>query len=338
MTAACASLAGCGGQPAVRTDPLTAYPPDQYLVAEGVSPVGFAEAEQRARSAVAAQIRSTLTSELVSSSRMSVDDEAARYASETDQLVRQDIAFSRAELIRIDPQSRRQIGQEYLVVAVLSRGEANQALRRDFQAAASALNRAADRALAVPAGDLPGLAAAHGEARRSWDVLLQRALELRAITGRYPAGFSDAEARWEALLDRRADQLGGVRLAFDLLPTALAEDRLDTAYLRQQFLRALSDLGLTVRGQTCDQSDYLLELQPRVHYRGLVGVVCRLEFTGHLRECASGHAWDLHLASPELSGEGSSTLRARNAAVAAVSAEILLPLLVAAMAATLPLQ
>jgi len=332
--------AGCGGRFAAATDPTTAYPEALYLVAVGSSPASYADAEQRARTAIAAQIRSTLESETTARTSTGNRDGVESYAATVDQTLRQDVAFSHAELIRVDLASRREDAGLYHVTAYLPRREAAQVLGTDYDAAAAAFARQAGTVHAVAAGDLPGFAVAFGEARRSWTVVQQRAMELWAITGRYPAGFAADQDRWRALLDRREQFLQGLRVAFDLLPVQPAGDRLDTVQLRQAFTAALAELGLAVRGRACEDGAgaYLVELQPRLHYQGLSVVSCRLDFAGRLVECASGQAWDLQIAHSTFAGEGSNTYEARNAAAARVSAEVLGPLLLAALRNGLPVD
>ena len=104
------------------------------------------------------------------------------------------------------------------------------------------------------------------------------------------------------------------------------------------FTEALTDLGLTIRGDDCEAGDFLVELQPRLHYQGVIGVVCRLDFAGRLVECASGDSWNLHLQDDRFVGEGSNTYTARKGAEAEVSAAVLAPLLAGALEESLPVR
>jgi len=333
------ALPGCGGAPGVHQRPQTAYPPEQYLVAVGTSDRSQAEAEARARAAVAAQVRSSLTSRTTTQSQSVWSDDQERLSAEAVQRLDQQAAFSRAELIRIDQDSRRQQDGTWYAVAYLPRREASEALRRDYEAAASELARRADAVQAVPPGDLPGFAAAYGEAQESWLALERSARELRAVTGGWPASLARDQAAWDAVQARRQALFADIRVALRLQEPRPAGDLLDREYLRHALIAALTDLGVSVRGDGCeDDVAYVLDLQPRLRYQGVVGVVCRLELAGALRECATGDGWDLHLSDPVWTGEGANTYAARTQAAAAVTAATLRPRLVAALAASLPVR
>ena len=331
-------MSGCNSAPAVQTAPQATYPEAMYLVATGTSPDSFEDAENRARTAIAAQIRSTLASQTTSDIRSDNVDGLESYESSTQQTMRQDTAFSHAELIHVDLASRREKGGNFHVVAYLKRSEAGPVLMRDYEAASAALRRDAGTVDAVAAGDLPGFAAAFGEARESWLLLSQRARELRAVAGRRPATFTQDRRRWDGIMARREQAMQDLRLSFDLLPVIPEGDRLDASYLTQTFTTVLTDLGLSVRGHACGEGEYLLELQPRLHYQGVIGVVCRLDFAGRLVECASGDSWDLQLEHDSFTGEGANTYKARYGAMEAVTVESVTPLLIEALRAMLPVD
>ena len=333
------TLAGCGSSGGgVHKSPQTVYPEEQYLVAVGSSVESMEDAEHRARQAIAAQIRSSLESQLDSRVESAVSGGQESYSAVVSQTMQQQTAFSHAELIHIDMESRRERDGSYEVVAYLPRRESGQVLRRDYDAASSALVRHADAVDAVPRGDLPAFAAAYSEARESWTELHQRAMELWAVTGRPPSNLAQDQGRWDAVERRRFDFMEGIRVAFTLLEPRPAGDRLDDAYLRQEFNEALTDLGLTLRGDDCESGYYLVELQPRLHYQGVIGVVCRLDFAGRLVECETGDSWNLHLQDERFVGEGSNTYAARKGAEAAVTAATLAPLLGGALDESLPVR
>jgi len=338
-TAGMLALSGCGGSGGeVHSAPQKVYPDDQYLVAVGTSTESMEDAENRARQAIAAQVRSTLDSQIDTRVNSEIADGFETYTASTSQTMQQQATFSHAELIKVDLESRRERDGVYEVVAYLPRRESGRVLRRDYDAAATALVRQADAVDAVPSGDLPTFAAAYSEANESWTELHQRAMELWAVTGNPPASFRQDQDRWDAVERRRMDFLEGVKVSFSLLDVRPAGDNLDDAYLRQEFGEALTDLGLTIRGDHCGAGDYLVELQPRLHYQGVIGVVCRLDFAGRLVECESGHSWNLHVQDEDFVGEGSNTYAARKGAEAAVNADVLAPLLAEALEESLPVR
>ncbi len=337
LSLAAGGCAGGDGSPAVATA-VDQWPDDRYVTASATSTASFEDAEMRARQAVAARIRSTLESELRSRSETRIDAAGERSETVTNRFLSQQVAFSHAELIRVDHQSRREDDGVYHVVAYLPRQDAGRILRRDYDAAAAAMQRHADALEAVPPGDLPGFAAAYGETRRQWQAVHRSAMELWVIAGNPPVSFRQDQARWNAVEDRRLELIAGVPMAFSLLEPRPAGDTLDAARLRQEFLEALTEAGLSIRGDRCDGDGYLIEFQPRLHYRGVIGVICRLDFAGRLIDCATGDAWDLHLEDEAFLGEGANTWAARKGAADRVTADALAPLLIEALGSSLPLN
>jgi hypothetical protein len=333
-----AAVTGCGGGGALHRAPQAAYPEQEYLVAVGSSVTSQAEADARARSALAAQIRSSIDATLRTESRATLSEGRIQESATTVQQLEQSAGFSHGELIRLDAASGGWRDGQYRAVAYLSRREAGEVLRRQSANHAAEFARRAAAVDAVGSGDLPGFAAAYGEARESWVALQQTARELRAVTGRDPADLAADNARWDALQRRRQAMFAEVRVALQLREPRPAGDRLDRQYLRQALITALTDLGLTVRGDSCADADYVVDLQPRLRYQGVVGVVCSLELAGVLRECTSGNAWDLHLTHPTWTGEGRNAYVARNQAAGSVTPATLTPPLLAALATSLPVR
>jgi hypothetical protein len=330
-------LAGCGGsastgQPAWRADP------GAHLVASGASPRSQGEADRRARAAVAAQVRASLAARLRSEATTRWQDGQERTDGTVVQQLEQEVGFTRAELIRIDPDSRRFDDGQYHAVAYLAREDATRALASDYRRHAAEFARRAEVVRSTAPEDLPGFAAAWSEARQSWQALRRCARELQAVSGEAPADLDAQLARWDGLLAVRQERFAGLRVALDLGPSIPPRDRIDAAALRQTLVRSLTDLGLTVRGTGCGDAAYLVDLQPRLRYQGVVGVVCRLELTGAVRECATGDRWDLHLTHPRWVGEGATAHAARHQAAGAVTAATLTPRLAQALATSLPVR
>jgi len=340
MTAAMVVLgSGCGGSsPAVNTAPQKTFPESEYLVATGVSAESHEDAEQRARNAVAAQVRSSLESQTETQVSSVHDGQQETYLSSTSLQLRQNVSFSHGELIHIDLESRREKDGLYHAVAYLRRSEAARVLHQDYKAASANLARAHGGVQDVDADDLPGFAAAYGEARSHFLVANQRVMELRAVTGSRPAQFDQDINLWNDLQNHRQERLDDLRLSFVLLPVIPAGDKLDMAHLHQEFIQSLTDLGMTVRGDECGDGEYLLEFQPRLHYQGVIGVVCRLDFAGTLTECSTGDTWDLLLEDADFVGEGANAFTARHLAEDKVTQDSLAPLLIDALGANLPVH
>ncbi len=287
---------------------------------------------------MAAQVRSSTEAETQTEVSSVYDGQQEAYQASTSLQMRQDVSFSHAELIRVHLDSRREKDGQYHAVAYLRRPDAARVLHQDYEAASANLTRAYGGVQAVEADDLPGFAAAFGEARENFLQVNQRVMEIHAITGTRPARYRQDLERWNDLQNHRQERLDDLRLSLRLLPAIPAGDKLDMAHLQQEFIQSLSDLGLTVRGDECGDGEYLLELQPRLHYQGVIGVVCRLDFAGRLMECATGDTWELLLEDPGFVGEGANAFTARHLAEDQVTQESLAPLLIDALADNLPVH
>ncbi|MEZ4386818.1 MAG: hypothetical protein R3D98_04450 [Candidatus Krumholzibacteriia bacterium] len=329
--------AGCGGSasgPAVRTR----YPEAQYLVATGESSESQAQAEARARAALAAQIRSQIRSVLEDQSRQASRDGVISTESTTRSSIRQEAEFGRMELMRVDEASRRRRGGVYQATVYLDRAEARPVLQADYTAAAELLVREAASLDAVADDDLPGFAAHYALVRQAYAEAEARAMELRAVAGAIPVDFFDLRRIWFGAADQRQRRLDGLRLAVVINPPIPAGDPLDLAALREQVVAAVGDLGLVVRGRTCDDAPYLLVVQPRLWHKGMLGVESRLTFTGHLRDCRAGHRWEINLADPAWVADGARAEEAVRKLQMLVDAASLRPHLVEALADLLPLR
>jgi hypothetical protein len=150
--------------------------------------------------------------------------------------------------------------------------------------------------------------------------------------------FASDRDLWLQIQQRRQALLDGFRVGLRMREPRIVDDGLDEARFVQVFSLALADLGLSVRGQSCDEAEYVLDLQPEVTYQGIIGMVCRLSFTGQLIECSTGETWDLHLDSDAYTGEGSREGIARHKAEETVTEATLTPLLAAALCRVLPIE
>lgn len=334
----CASILGCGGPTGIYTDVTTQYPPELYIMYVGISEVSLAEAENRACAGVAAQVRSSLESELEAVARSVTLDGKTSDTQATTQRIAIRAEFERAELIHVDRERSEVRGGTYQAVAFLSRREAEQVFDGDYAMASAALRSRASGLDAVSEGDVPGFASVYWAAREAFDEVARAEAEYRAVTGRSQAEFAQDRDLWWRIQQRRQTVLDGLRVGLRMREPRIADDRLDEARLVQIFSLALANLGLSVRGQSCGEAEYLLDLQPDVKYQGIIGIVCRLSFTGQLIECGGGETWELHLDSDAFTGDGSHESTARREAEMAVTEATLAPLLAAALCRVLPVE
>jgi hypothetical protein len=285
-----AGLGSCAGTspqaPAARPvapPPSQGHPASQYIVAEGVSDVGFEQAEAQARAQVAAQVRSEMSSVLTtvmsSTSRDGETDDFQRLVSETSTRT----SFAHAEMIRVDPAARRLERGVYRAVARLSRAEAAAALAQDYELAALDF-RAAATDLARPGADLPAWSATLRRAEAGFARLSQAAFGLRAVTRREHEPYVADLARYEQAEKERAARLSAARLGLEVGNGADANPQLAASVSG-----ALARLGLGALPRDCPEGGYLLRLTPQVTWdAGPFGPMCRLTMSGELLAC-DGH-------------------------------------------------
>jgi hypothetical protein len=322
----------------VYTDLTAQYPPDLYISAVGNSSESLDDAENRACAGVAAQVRSRLESELEAVARSVTVDGRISDTQATTQRIEIRAEFDRAELIHVDRERSEVRGGTYQAVAFLSRREAGQVFDGDYAMASAALRLRASGLDAVSEGDVPGFASAYWAVREAFDDVLRAEAEFRTVAGKSQRDFASDRDLWSQIQNRRQALLDGIRVGLRMREPRIVDDGLDEARFVQVFSLALADLGLSVRGQSCGEAEYVLDLQPEVTYQGIIGTVCRLAFSGQLIECSSGETWELHLDSDAYMGDGSHEGTARRKAENVVTEATLKPLLAAALCRVLPIE
>ena len=176
------------------------FPSSAYITAAASSGSSVAQAEDAAKAAVAAQIRSSIESEFRSLESESVESGQVSSGESRQRRVLTRASFDRAELIRIV--ERRRMGSQFYALAALDRAEASQALAADYEATAVPLRALIDDVLGH-SRDSRAFAAAWSRARPLSAKVSSLGAARTVIEGRRPASF-DADLR-------RIDDLGAAR-------------------------------------------------------------------------------------------------------------------------------
>ena len=266
---------GGGGLPAAR------FPEAAYVVAEGVSDAGFAEAEARARAGVAAQVSSELSAVLTTTARSSTLAGVHRESETLESAIVSRTTFAHAELIRLDARARRRQHGRYHALAYVARAELAAPIAHEYDARAAAFRVLAAAALAAdaPAAGWPALRA---RADSAFAALEPLAAAWRAVMRDERAGATDDRALAGALAAAHA-----ARWAACVLELEVRGEPAVRAPLAAAATRALADLGLDVRTSGGTPGAWRLTLEPQLACTpGALGPVCRLTLRGTLREPA----------------------------------------------------
>lgn len=277
---------GCAATSPVREDALAVarrqYPAPRYLVAEGVSSAGFAEAEFRARASVAAQMSSQLSAVLTSTARSSTQGRVHIESEQLESAITTRTTFAHAELIQLDEHSRRRQQGRYSVLAWLDRAELAEPLERDYEARATAFRTLAAVLLAP---DSPAA---------GWV-----ALQARADSGF--AGLEAVAGAVSAITQAQHTPLGGDRLLVERIEAARRARLAATPVVLEwtgapdvraswavPAIEALAALGVHT-SERCSPGSLRLVLSPDVRCEaGALWPVCRLVLPGTLSRCADG--------------------------------------------------
>lgn len=275
---------GCAATNPVREDALAVarrqYPAPRYLVAEGVSESGFAEAEFRARAAVAAQMSSQLSAVLTSTARSSTQGRVHIESEQLESAITTRTTFTHAELIRLDANSRRMQKGRYFVLAWLDRAELAGPLERDYESRATAFRTLA-AVLLAPDSPAAGWVALQARADSAFAGLQAVARAVGAITQAEHAPLRGDRVLVERIESTRRARLQGTPVVLEW--TGEPDVR---AMWAAPAVEALGALGVRT-SERCIPGSLRLVLSPDVRCEpGALGPVCRLVLPGTLSRCA----------------------------------------------------
>ncbi len=282
------------------------YPPSSYLTAVGQSGRSMAEAEARARAAVAEQIRSEIRSVAASFEQELRVGSAVGSSGAVSLRVEVRSEFSRAELLRVDPKLSARHDGQYLAFAYGSRRELSAALGEAYETAAVPFRRAVAEAERAP--ELLAFVAAYRTALRTHPGPL--GLELAAVAGGSPAAVKLDLERLRALLELRSARLAAVQVAVQV--AARADGRAGegdasppeaSGHLEGLLARALVRLGVVASPGACAAGLALtVEASPRCG-QGSFGHRCQLGLLADLRPCGGATPWArADLSDPSFAG------------------------------------
>lgn len=297
-------LAACSG-PA--TDPTAPPPPDdteawnarfpqgRWVRSWGESTRSARDAALDARGQVAGQMQSSITSESRSLARAVMRDTEVSDFQELELEVRSTSTFRRAELIRIVEATVHEDDGIHRVLAVLDRREVARAVQLDYDAVAARW-----RPSAVLEGPLPEWTAGWHRCREGVPQLLAAAAEAQAVSGLYPAGFSEDRGRLAAVHAARDSVLRATELVIEFS----GGEAIDAGELAERLSAGFARLGVTARAGTCDADEVSLRLLPRLESRKVIGEVLRLQLDGTIGACGQAPWSEVSLAGPAMRGAG----------------------------------
>lgn len=297
-------VSACAG-PA--TDPTAPPPPDdveawnarfpqgRWVRAWGESTRSARQASLDARGQVAERMSSSITSESSSLARAVMRDTDVSDFQELQSEVRTTSTFHRAEMIRVVEPTAHEDGGTFRVLAVLDRNEVARAIQLEYDEVAAAWRPGASLH-----GPLPEWTAGWHRSREQFPRLLATAAESQAVSGLYPAGFTQDRARWEAIHASRDSVLRATEIVVELAPF----EGIDATELAERLSAGFSRLGITARAGVCAGRDTSLRLRPRIESRQVIGEVLQLQLEGTIGRCEGAPWSEVAIAGSAMRGAG----------------------------------
>lgn len=258
------------------------YPAHRFLVGEGMSRIGRAEAEAQAKARLAEQVRSEVVSLVEAVSGGEDGREFQRILSEA--RVRSD--FHHAQLIRVTSEPERDPDGFFRAIAVLDRKEAVSVLMDEYRRESERFRLEVGRALRAR-GDAVRFTAPYRQAEGAFAVLTRYALKVRVIagSGRYPDEFEVDRREFLRLEEARSEVLSGLRIT--ILPGDI-EPVSARARVREVLTSAVASLGVVTVAEEVCRSGYAIV--PRARFECETspdGVRCVLNLGGRVTDCAT---------------------------------------------------
>ncbi len=276
------------------------YPSSHFITAWGFSSENPRQAGRDAKAAVAAAVRSSVESELISIMESeAVQGEVTDYQ-KLKSNIRITAHFDHAELIKLVSQTAHRDQGEYKVLAVLSREEAAQELLIPYETQAVDFRLLAARLDSLE-NDFPRFTIIWKKLKSQHEKMLAPAAEVRAVSGRQLRKIARDESLWTNASAARMKVLNEALLVVELG----RHPDLDHDELSGKIQSALASLGLSTTAGPCNPEALRLKLNPTVTWKRVVGRVVQLEFAGDLGSCGSESPWTTFVISDRhLRGEG----------------------------------
>ncbi len=276
------------------------FPHDRYITAWGISNKSQRLAEQDAKAMVAAAVRSSIESELVSVMESETWNSKSNDYQKLESRTKISAHFDHAELIRIVPPTAHQKNNEFRVLAVLSRREAAEELLIPYEVEAADF-RLLKTHLDSLENDFPQFTKTWNQLKTQHEKMLAPAAEVRAVAGIIPAQIASDDSRWLEASSARLALLNSVVVVVDLAE----HPQLDQGQLGGKIHSALVSLGLSTAGSNCLPGALRIKIQPELQWHQVVGRVAQLDLVGEVGLCDSEIPWNtFQIDDPRMRGEG----------------------------------
>ncbi len=276
------------------------FPFGRYITAWGISNQSSRLAEQDAKAMVAAAVRSSIESELISVMESETWNTGSVDRQKLESRTKISAHFDHAELIRTVPPTAHRKDNEYRVMAVLSRREAAEELLVTYEAEAAEFRLLATRLDSLE-NDYPRFTNTWNKLGNQHEKMMAPAAEVRAVVGINPTQISRDDSRWQKASAAREALLSNVVVVVNLIE----HPELDQDELAGKIHSALASLGLSTTTGNCQPGGVRVKIQPELQWHQVVGRVVQLDLVGEVGPCGSEIPWNtFHIEDRRMRGEG----------------------------------
>lgn len=281
------------------------YPPARYVTAAASSSTSARAAEEKAKAAVSAGLRSNIESvfELYTHEVETVG--GMEFQQEIRERIVVKSGFSHAEMIRCEPSVS--VGNTHYAFAYISRKQAAEILAEEYETASVPFRKYC--IMAVSTLELPAFTNVYGKIRSRFADLTGKHLEIRALSrsGRSPGSSPVISSyRDDLYLYRKVEEERATILASLMFRVSIedCEYNLLEESLLGSVSGALHGMKLASVPGGCSPKSYHLLVKPQLAwpYCGF-GELCHLRLGLVLKECDSGRTlFETKLAHPDFRG------------------------------------
>jgi len=280
------------------------FPHEQYISAWGISNQSARQAENDAKAMVAAAVRSSIESELISVMESETWNSGSTDYQKLESRTKISAHFDHAELIRPVPATAHHHHNEFKVLAVLSRREAARELLIPYETEAADFRLLATRLDSLQ-NDYPRFTTTWNKLKIQHEKMLAPAAEVRAVSGMQPAQISRDESQWKIASASRMNLLSKVEVVVELAPN----EELNNEELAGKVHTALASMGLHTSSGGCRPDAVLLKLNPELQWHQVLGRVAQLDLVGEVGPCNSPTPWNsFQISDRQMRGEGRNPL------------------------------
>jgi hypothetical protein len=272
------------------------YSEARYIVGYGISGTSQREADLNAKAQIAEQIHSSINSETTAFAKAVIRNGSSVDSEVLTSQVTASAQFSRAEMIKIDPDSRRSKKGQFYCTAYLSRRELSEILIAEYEDAAIAFRNHDNPDLAT---DLAAFTSSWKQANRSYTQMAASACEIQAVIRGAYQPFVNDRALMLKFNQQRLTWLSNIHVAVRIRNGG----GIDTHAMAEAVSGAITELGMVADGRNCS-SGLMLDLNPSVVMKVFFGTdVCEVTLSGSLTDCRTGNVLT-EVSIDGLTGEG----------------------------------